>query len=109
MYSTASSVPRNAPTRNGWREPKPIGRALLLCLMMFPLLAAAAHAQPLRPRQAAHKGDNYSLPPQTVVERLVLKFQEGTRVRWRDRVLIALDRSEREQSEVARLGLDEAQ
>jgi serine protease len=109
MTGTISKNPRMTAHQVQGTRHKPEGWALLLCLVISMLLAGMAGAAPLLPRKAAQKKGNYSLPEQAVVERLVLKFHEGTRVRWRDNVLIALDRSPREQSEIARLGLTEAQ
>lgn len=98
------------PNQNRWKQPRPGRWVPLLCLLISLLLAGMSQAGELIPRRAAQKGEvNYSLPQGTVVERLVLKFHEGTRVRWRDKVLIALDRDEREETEIAHLGLTEAQ
>ncbi|HKI05853.1 MAG TPA: S8 family peptidase [Thermoanaerobaculia bacterium] len=102
MNDVISKRPRKTASRNRWMQP-------LLCLVISMLLAGMANAGELIPRRAALKGDNYSLPQQTLVERLVVKFHEGTRVRWRDKVLIALDRDERERAEINRLGLTDAQ
>jgi serine protease len=108
MYDRISKSTRTIASRNQWKQP---GRWVpLLCLLISMLLAGMAQAKDLLPRRAAQKEDaNYSLPQGTVVERVVLKFHEGTRVRWRDKVLIALDRDERQETEIARLGLTEAQ
>ena len=72
----------------------------------------AADAAPgaLQPRAAADKRAQKDLPEGTPVERLVVKFHEGSRVRLRGSALVALaqERSGAERSLLAGLGLSEA-
>ncbi|MBL0692842.1 GON domain-containing protein [Comamonas sp. JC664] len=58
----------------------------------------AAPVSPLQPRLAAEKNAGLSLPAETRVERVVVKFHEGTHVRLRSNSLTALP-AERDASE----------
>ncbi len=68
----------------------------------------AVGAAELQPRRAANKAAYTGVPAGTVVERVVIKFHEGTRVRLRQRVLVALDREERQKGALGGLGLTAA-
>ncbi|WP_239470045.1 AbfB domain-containing protein [Archangium violaceum] len=72
--------------------------------------AASAQARSLEPRLAADKRAQRELPAGTPVERLVVKFHEGSRVRLRGEALVSLaaERSEVERSLLANRGLSEA-
>ncbi len=80
-----------------------------LCLLTAATWTPAAAATPdqlgLKPRQPAGPASLYALPPETPVERIVVKFQEGSRVRLRHGELIALAGSARDRAEIAALGL----
>jgi serine protease len=59
----------------------------------------------LKPRRAAHKADLSTSAPETPVEHIVIKFQEGSRVRLRNGKLTILSRTPRERKDLAASGL----
>lgn len=59
----------------------------------------------LEPRRAAQKPHYYIGMPDTPVERIVMKFQEGSRVRLRDGKLTVLPRTPRDRNDLAASGL----
>ncbi|WP_257450940.1 S8 family peptidase [Archangium lipolyticum] len=83
---------------------------LALGLSLTAIPDAQAAAKELVPRAAAVKSRGAELPRGMYVERLVVKFHEGTRVRPRDGRLVALasERGPEERSLLARRGLDDA-
>ncbi|QRN98396.1 S8 family serine peptidase [Archangium violaceum] len=83
---------------------------LALGLSLTAVADAHAAAKDLVPRAAAIKPKGAELPRGMYVERLVVKFHEGTRVRPRDGRLVALasERGPDERSLLARSGLDDA-
>jgi serine protease len=78
-----------------------------LCISSLSL-AAGPPDRVLVPRRPANKGAA-KLPPGTIVDSVVLKFQEGTHVRLRGKSLAAPARDARESAKLARLGLTPAQ
>jgi hypothetical protein len=85
---------------------KPSLGALVLGLS---LAGGAPEASALEPRPAAEKPRGAGLSEELVVERLVVKFQEGTRVRLREGRLVVLsaERDAEERALLARRGLDD--
>jgi serine protease len=83
---------------------------LALGLSLTAIPDAEAAAKDLVPRAAAMKPGGAELPRGMYVERLVVKFHEGTRVRPRDGRLVALsaERGPEERSLLAQRGLDDA-
>ncbi|QRK12436.1 S8 family serine peptidase [Archangium violaceum] len=88
-----------------------------VALVGVALWASASGAQtrqrasrPLMPRAAVVKHSGRELPPDTLVERLVVKFHEGSRVRLRGNALASLasERSSSERSRFFGRGLTEA-
>ena len=73
------------------------------------LCASAALAAPLKPRQAPSKDSVQPLPPETPVQRIVLKFQEGSRVRLRQGLLVAFERDAVESSLLKAAGVSDVQ
>ena len=69
--------------------------------------AADPPAISLAPRRAVDKGRQAALPPETPVQAVIVKFQEGTRVRLRAGRLTTLPRGPREIQRLADLGLSE--
>src|SRR5688572_8624951 len=80
-----------------------------LALCAAPQVAEAA-PKSLAPRPVAEKHTGRELPADTYVERLVVKFHEGSRVRLRGDRLAALssERSASERGLLASRGLSEA-
>lgn len=64
--------------------------------------------QSLRARQPAGSAALFALASETSVDRIVVKFQEGSRVRLRGGALVTLPRSDRDRSELAAHGLEAA-
>jgi serine protease len=85
------------------------GALVALALCAVPQVAEAA-PKSLAPRPVAEKHTGRELPPDTYVERLVVKFHEGSRVRLRGSQLAALptERSASERGLLAGRGLSEA-
>src|SRR5947209_247990 len=91
-------------------------RTFLLSLILLLSATLALAAPPgasgpagLIPRPPANKDLKViTLPPETPVSRLVIKFHEGTQLRLRGGALVALERSDRERATLAALGLTEA-
>lgn len=83
----------------------------LVSLSLWTLVPTAFAAPALQPRLAADKRAQRELPAGTPVERLIVKFQEGSRVRLREGALVSLsaERSESEQALLKGRGLTEAQ
>jgi len=79
----------------------------LVFLGLGPLASAAA--EPLSPRRIPDKRAQRAMPRGTPVERLVVKFHEGTRVRLRGDALVpvASERSNSERSLLAERGLSD--
>jgi len=77
-----------------------------LPLILFAAAAAMADgdSRPLTPRRPPDKG-GAKLSPNTAVESIIVKFQEGTHLRLRGQKLAALARDERENKRLAELGL----
>jgi PKD repeat protein len=81
--------------------------------LFFPLLIAcsfigfeeAQAADKLLPRQPADKAKAAPLTPNTQVESVVVKFQEGSRIRLRGQGLVVLERNEREEERLSELKL----
>ncbi|QRN94395.1 S8 family serine peptidase [Archangium violaceum] len=93
------------------RYSSPLTGALVgLALWTTAPAADAAPQQQLQPRAAAEKRTQKELPAGTPVERLVVKFHEGSRVRLRDRALrsMASERSLAERALLSGRGLSEA-
>jgi hypothetical protein len=87
----------SALTATAWAAPaQPVGK---------PDVPAA---QGLRPRQPAGPASLFVLAPETPVDRIVVKFHEGSRVRLRGGDLVTLPRSERDRAELAAHGLGAA-
>jgi PKD repeat protein len=80
---------------------------VLLAVFVIPLMAGPPN-RALAPRRAANK-HAARLPLDVKVERVVLKFHEGTHVRLRGRSLAAPDRDARENAKMAGLGLKPSQ
>lgn len=81
-------------------------KKLLIPILVW-LCASAALALPLEPRQAAAKDSVLPLPPETLIERVILKFQEGSRVRLRKGLLVTLERDAQESALLKSAGLTE--
>ncbi|MFL5353535.1 S8 family peptidase [Archangium sp.] len=79
-----------------------------LCLLAAPA-ARASGVLVLEPRLSTVKPTSPELEPETPVQRLVVKFHEGTRVRLRGGLIqvLASERSKAEHGRLARLGLSE--
>ena len=84
--------------------------ALALLGLSLLALPTSAAAEPLSPRPIPDKSAPRALPPGTPVERLVVKFHEGSRVRLRGDALVPLasERSGSERSLLAERGLIDA-
>jgi hypothetical protein len=84
-------------------------RLVRLSLLGLALLSLPSEAapKPLAPRAAAIKHTGRELPTDTYVERLVVKFHEGSRVRLRGNALVALaaERSPAERALLSARGL----
>lgn len=80
----------------------------LAVVVAMPAAAGAAGTETLVPRQVQKKGLS-ALRADVQVPRIVIKFQEGSRVRLRGNSLVALSsaRTEREQASLVRSGLDD--
>ncbi|QDE67183.1 peptidase S8 [Myxococcus xanthus] len=91
---------------------RPLRYAMLsLSVLAFaPTAVAAPPAKSLKPRALVAKPTGRELAADTYVERIVVKFHEGSRVRLRDQQLVALtsDRDAAERSLLARRGLGDA-
>jgi serine protease len=83
-----------------------------LVLLMAP---TSAMAEPLEhpgsvtdliPREPARKEQMLSASPGTTLNHIVVKFQEGTQTRLRNGLLVALERSQRENERLDALGLE---
>ncbi|HET9228570.1 MAG TPA: peptidase S8, partial [Thermoanaerobaculia bacterium] len=72
-------------------------------LLFFPLVCLAA--PPLQPRIPTDRFARPSLPPDTPVESIIIKFHEGTNVRLRGRALTSLPRNERQEKRMKELHL----
>jgi hypothetical protein len=85
-------------------------RGALLSLSLLALAPAADAAPKLEPRGLAAKHTGHELAADTYVERIVVKFHEGSRVRLRDNRLVPLaaERGEAERSLLAGRGLSDA-
>ena len=79
-------------------------RTVFVLLFLLTPLVCLAQA-PLQPRTPADRFVRPSLPPDTPVESIVLKFHEGTNVRLRGRALTALPRNERQETRLKELHL----
>lgn len=79
--------------------------AVLVVLAFWAPQASQSDPLKLRPRVPADKRAHAPLPEPTEVERLVVKFHEGTAVRLRGGVLVPRDRSERDRRDLAARGL----
>jgi serine protease len=99
-------MPTSSPLPSLW-----LRSALVLLTLYAVPQAAEAAPKPLVPRTAAEKHTGRELPADTLVERLVVKFHEGSRVRLRGGQLTALaaERSASERGLLAGRGLSEAQ
>src|SRR5687768_727524 len=82
-------------------------RHLAVVLVPCFLTASLAAQEGLVPRRPADKLHHQSVSNDTPLAHLVFKFHEGTRVRLRDGVLIALERDDRDRSALAARGLTE--
>ena len=92
-------------------KPPSFSARLLSALVLLGLaLPASAAAEPLSPRRIPDKSAARALPRGTPVERLVVKFHEGTRVRLRGDALVPLasERSGSERSLLTERGLTDA-
>jgi len=83
-------------------------RHLAVVLIPCFLTASLSAQEGLVPRRPADKLQHPSVSNDTPPAHLVVKFHEGTRVRLRDGVLIALEREDRDRSDLAARGLTEA-
>lgn len=83
-------------------------RLFLLAVVLGPAVLGSADPRPLIPRLPASKSSP-PLPPGTPVERIVIKFQEGTHVRLRGRALVPQPRTPREIERLRALGLSASQ
>lgn len=79
-----------------------------LCLVAAPAVQASG-IKVLEPRLSTVKPTSPELAPETPVQRLVVKFQEGTRVRLRSGMIRAMgsERSQGENQRMMRFGLSE--
>lgn len=90
-------------------------RPMMLLLLAFAVVTSPSFAEsgltkdPLVPRVPATEAEYRAQPAQTVLSHAVVKFHEGTHVRLRDQVLIALDRDAAERGRLAALGLEATQ
>jgi serine protease len=82
-------------------------KKLLIPILAW-LCASAALALPLEPRQVVDKASVQPLPPETPIERVVLKLQEGSRVRLRKGLLVTLERDAEESALLKSSGLTES-
>src|SRR5262245_16009570 len=82
---------------------------ILLGFVLGVLLAAASQAMPLSPRRPAGQDGGASLPPATPARAVVLKLQEGTRVRLRGGELTVVPGGAREDARLAALRLTREQ
>ncbi|MCY1016021.1 S8 family peptidase [Pyxidicoccus sp. MSG2] len=89
---------------------RPLRGALLSLSLLALAPAAGAAPKSLEPRGLAEKHTGRELAANTYVERIVVKFHEGSRVRLRDNRLvpIASERGEAERSLLAGRGLSDA-
>jgi serine protease len=84
----------------------PQNKGLLLLLMICSFMGVEAQQlNTLLPRRPADKTSFAPVPPETEVESVVIKFQEGSRVRLRGQSLVVLARSPREVERLSSLGL----
>jgi serine protease len=87
-----------------------MARAMVLgaCLLAAPALGASG-VKVLEPRLSTVKPTSPELDAETPVERVVVKFQEGTRVRLRQGLIRAMsgERSQDERGRMARHGLND--
>lgn len=99
-------------TKSSRLSMRPLRYAMLsLSVLAFaPSAVAAPPSKPLKPRALAAKPTGRELPADSYVERIVVKFHEGSRVRLRDQKLVALtsDRDAAERSLLAGRGLGDA-
>jgi hypothetical protein len=97
-------MPTTSPLPSLWLR----STLVLLALYAMPQTAQAA-PKALAPRPIAEKHTGRELPAETIVERLVVKFHEGSRVRLRSGRLVSLfaERSASERSLLANRGLSE--
>jgi len=84
-------------------------KRILLGILLGALLAASSQAAPLSPRRPADKDGGASLPPATPARAVVLKLQEGTRVRLRGGELTVVPGGAREDVRLAAPGLTREQ
>ena len=80
-----------------------------LVLILVLLCSSTVLAAPLKPRQAADKASVQPLPPETPIQRVVLKLQEGSRVRLRQGRLVAFERDTEESALLKTAGVSDAQ
>jgi serine protease len=82
--------------------------ALLLAGLILALLAPPLRAEPsgLRPRVPLNKNKHHHLSAETLLDRVIVKFHEGTRVRLRGNHLVVLDGDAREIARRKARGLD---
>ncbi|NVJ10049.1 S8 family serine peptidase [Myxococcus sp. AM001] len=99
-------------TTSSFLSMRPLRYAMLsLSVLAFaPAAAAAPPSKSLKPRALVAKPTGRELAADTYVERIVVKFHEGSRVRLRDQQLVALtsDRDAAERSLLAGRGLGDA-
>lgn len=87
-----------------------MSRHSLAVIVLFLLASSPALAAPpegLAPRRSADKLQRLRAPMNVPIDHLVVKFHEGTRVRLRGGVLIALERDDRDRRDLAARGLTE--
>ncbi len=85
---------------------------LMLACMLLASMTSASGPQglpDLQPRSAAPPAEFFALAATTPVDRLVIKFHEGTHVRLRDGVLQELERSPSEEASLSELSLTPSQ
>ncbi len=97
-------------TTSSFLSMRPLRYAMLSLSMLAFAPAAEAAPQRLKPRELVAKPTGRELAPNTYVERIVVKFHEGSHVRLRDHKLVALtsERDAAEQSLLAGRNLDSA-
>lgn len=82
---------------------------LILAGLILALLAPPLQAEPsnLRPRVPLNKNKHHRLSAETVLDRVIVKFHEGTHVRLRGNHLVVLDGDAREIARRKARGLDQ--
>lgn len=80
-------------------------KLLSILLLVLSVCLPAAFADPLEPRIPADKRSHARLPEETEIQRVVIKFHEGTAVRLRGGLLMAQGGDERSRRDLEARGL----